>query len=53
MNNKHIEELHRIREENYEHTKNVPFEEKQEKIRRGAAEFLKLVENVRQERIKM
>ena len=51
MNNKYIEELHRIREENYESTKNIPFEKKQEKIHQGATEFLKLVEHAKQERI--
>ena len=51
MNNKYIEELHRIREENYENTKNIPFEKKQERIHQGAMEFLKIVETVRQEQV--
>ena len=51
MNNKYIEELHKIREENYENTKNIPFEKKQEQIHKGAMCFLKIVETARQERI--
>ena len=49
MNNKYIEELHKIREENYENTKNIPFEKKQEQIHKGAMEFLKIVENAKKE----
>ena len=51
MNNKYIDELHKIREENYESTKNISFEKKQEKIHQSATEFLKLVERAKQERV--
>jgi len=50
MRDKVIEELHRIREEFYEETKDLSFEEKLERINQGAAEFQKLIERARQER---
>jgi len=53
MNNKYIDELHRVREANYEETKDVSFEEKQKRINRGATEFLKLVDHARQEQVKV
>jgi len=51
MNNKYIEELHRIREENYENTKDISFEMKQEKIHQGAMEFLKIIESLKREQV--
>jgi len=50
MKNKNIEELHRIREQHYEETKDLPLEERLERIHRGAEEFQKLVDRARQER---
>ena len=44
MDDKYIDELHRIRAENYEATKDLPFEQRQEHIHKGAMEFLRLVE---------
>ena len=52
MNNRYIEELHKIREKNYEETKDVSFEKKQEQIHQSAMEFMKLVEHARQERMR-
>ena len=50
MKDKVIEELHRIREELYEETKDLPFEERLKRINQGAAEFQKLIDHARQER---
>jgi hypothetical protein len=50
MKDKVIEELHRIREEFYEKTRNLPFEEKLKRINLGAAEFQKRIDCARQKR---
>jgi len=39
-----IEEIHRIREQHYEETKDLPLEERLERIHRGAEEFQKLID---------
>lgn len=43
MKNKYIDEIHKIREENYEITKDMSFSDKKAHIHKGAVEFLKLV----------
>ena len=45
-----IEEIHRIREQRYEETKDLPLEEWLERINRSGEEFQKLVDRARQER---
>jgi hypothetical protein len=50
MKDKVIEELHRIREKNYEETKNLPLEERLARINQGGEEFQKLVDKARQEK---
>ena len=44
MNNKIIDEIHKIRKDNYELTKEMTYEEKHNYIRKGCKEFLKLVD---------
>ncbi|MCL2477833.1 hypothetical protein [Candidatus Bathycorpusculum sp.] len=46
---KFIEEIHKIREKHYEETKDLPLEEKLERIKQGSLEFQKLVEQARKE----
>ena len=50
MKDKVIEELHRIREKNYEETKDLPLEERLARINQGGEEFQKLVDKARQEK---
>ena len=50
MKDKIIGELHRIREQNYEETKDLPLDERWERIHRGAEEFKKRIDRARQER---
>jgi shikimate kinase len=50
MKDKVIEELHRIREELYERTKDLPFEERLKQINQGVAEFQKRIDRARKER---
>ena len=45
-----IEEIHRIREQRYEETKDLPLEERLERINRSGEEFQKLIDRARQER---
>ena len=49
MKNRIIEELHRIREQHYEETKDLPLEERLKRINRSGDEFQKLVDRARQE----
>ena len=47
MADKIIEELHRIREQNYEEAKDLPPEERLKRINRSGEEFQKLVDRAR------
>jgi hypothetical protein len=47
---KFIAEIHRIREQHYEETKDLSVEEKLERIKQGSLEFQKLVEQARKDR---
>jgi hypothetical protein len=45
-----IDATHRIREQHYEETKDLPLEEWLERIHQGAERFQKLIDCARQER---
>ncbi|GMO34372.1 MAG: hypothetical protein Pg6B_04730 [Candidatus Azobacteroides pseudotrichonymphae] len=50
MSDRIIEELHKIREENYEKTKNMTFEEEKEYTEKYALKITKLIEKAREKR---
>ena len=47
-----IEDIHKIREYNYENRKSMSFEEKKIDISKGSNEFLQSLEKLRKERLK-
>jgi len=47
MNDKIIDEIHKIREENYEKTKNMSYKERCRYIHKGSMEFMKIVQSKR------
>ncbi len=49
MNDKIVEEIHRIREENYEKTKNMTYVERCRYIHKGSMEFLEIVKKYKKE----
>ena len=49
MKDKIVEELHRIREQHYEDTKDLPIEEWLERINQSGEEFRKLIDRRRPE----
>jgi len=49
MQDKHIEEIHKIRAKFYEETKDMPFEEIQARVHKNAEEFQKLVDQARKQ----
>jgi len=49
MQDKYIEEIHKIRAKFYEETKNLPFEEIQARMHKNAEEFQKLVDQARKQ----